>query len=45
MKLNIFKTQHELVTSTALYFIQIANESIKEHGVFNVATDQVFSGG
>lgn len=37
MQINIFKTEHELLSAIALYFIKIAKEAIAEQGVFNIA--------
>lgn len=41
MTINIFNTEHELLSAITKYFIEIAKKSIKEHEVFNV----VLSGG
>lgn len=37
MPINIFKTEHELLSAITLYFIKIAQETIAEQGAFNIA--------
>ena len=37
VKLNIFPTEDEVLTHIADYFINIANQSIADHGLFNVS--------
>lgn len=37
MKLNVFKTEEEVLNSLAVYFIERANEAISQHDRFSVA--------
>ena len=36
-KLNIFPTEQEVLQHLANYFIEIANQAVKENGMFNVS--------
>ena len=37
MTINVFKTENELISAIAIYFIKIAQHTIEENGIFNTA--------
>ena len=37
MTINVFKTENELISAIAIYFIKIAQHTIEEKGIFNTA--------